>query len=184
MLQRLRCWSTSPGKALPAYLWSTLKAPGHRSSKSAATAPRARQAAFPTATPLSPRSEARSPPASSATGSTIPTISAARRDPSARAASRLARGEGARLLVRECARDLPRVPPAGIGMACSASPSRRRGSRCARSERHRRRRERACRAALRAAGYEVLAAEPIFAFPGCPHGGDWVLMVKPLPAAG
>ena len=34
----------------------------------------------------------------------------------------------------------------------------------------------------RAAGYEVLAAEPIFAFPGCPHGGDWVLMVKPLPA--
>ena len=35
-----------------------------------------------------------------------------------------------------------------------------------------------------AAGYEVLAAEPIFAFPGCPHGGDWVLMVKPLPAAG
>jgi ribosomal protein S18 acetylase RimI-like enzyme len=33
-----------------------------------------------------------------------------------------------------------------------------------------------------AAGYEVLAAEPIFAFPGCPHGGDWVLMVKPLPA--
>jgi len=32
-----------------------------------------------------------------------------------------------------------------------------------------------------AAGYEVLAAEPIFAFPGCPHGGDWVLMVKPLP---
>ena len=35
-----------------------------------------------------------------------------------------------------------------------------------------------------AAGYEVLAAGPIFAFPGCPHGGDWVLMVKPLPAAG
>lgn len=35
-----------------------------------------------------------------------------------------------------------------------------------------------------AAGYEVLAAAPIFAFPGCPHGGDWVMMVKPLPAAG
>lgn len=35
-----------------------------------------------------------------------------------------------------------------------------------------------------AAGYEVLAATPIFAFPGCPHGGDWVMMVKPLPAAG
>jgi len=35
-----------------------------------------------------------------------------------------------------------------------------------------------------AADCEVLAAEPIFAFPGCPHGGDWVLMVKPLPAAG
>jgi ribosomal protein S18 acetylase RimI-like enzyme len=33
-----------------------------------------------------------------------------------------------------------------------------------------------------AAGYEALAAEPIFAFPGCPHGGDWLLMVKPLPA--
>jgi ribosomal protein S18 acetylase RimI-like enzyme len=35
-----------------------------------------------------------------------------------------------------------------------------------------------------AAGYRPLAAEPIFAFPGCPHGGDWVLMVKPLPAGG
>ena len=33
-----------------------------------------------------------------------------------------------------------------------------------------------------AAGYEALATEPIFAFPGCPHGGDWLLMVKPLPA--
>lgn len=36
----------------------------------------------------------------------------------------------------------------------------------------------------KAAGYEIRAAEPIFAFPGCPHGGDWVLMVKPLPAPG
>ena len=35
-----------------------------------------------------------------------------------------------------------------------------------------------------AAGYEVLATAPIVAFPGCPHGGDWLLMVKPLPAAG
>ena len=35
-----------------------------------------------------------------------------------------------------------------------------------------------------AAGYEALATEPIFAFPGCPHGGDWLLMVKPLPAYG
>jgi ribosomal protein S18 acetylase RimI-like enzyme len=35
-----------------------------------------------------------------------------------------------------------------------------------------------------AAGYEVLAAAPIFAFPGCPHGGDWVLMVKTLTAPG
>jgi ribosomal protein S18 acetylase RimI-like enzyme len=33
-----------------------------------------------------------------------------------------------------------------------------------------------------AAGYEALGAEPIFAFPECPQGGDWVLMVKPLPA--
>ena len=32
------------------------------------------------------------------------------------------------------------------------------------------------------AGYAALATEPIFAFPGCPHGGDWVLMGKPLPA--
>ncbi len=32
------------------------------------------------------------------------------------------------------------------------------------------------------AGYRVLAREPIFIFPGCPHGGDWLLMVKPLPA--
>ena len=35
-----------------------------------------------------------------------------------------------------------------------------------------------------AAGYEAHATEPIFAFPGCPHGGDWLLMVKPLPAYG
>ena len=35
-----------------------------------------------------------------------------------------------------------------------------------------------------AAGYEALATEPIFAFPGCPHGGDWLLMVKPLPTYG
>ncbi|HEU0018014.1 MAG TPA: GNAT family N-acetyltransferase [Methyloceanibacter sp.] len=35
-----------------------------------------------------------------------------------------------------------------------------------------------------AAGYETRATEPIFAFPGCPHGGDWVLWVKPLPAGG
>ena len=33
-----------------------------------------------------------------------------------------------------------------------------------------------------AAEYEALATEPIVAFPGCPHGGDWLLMVKPLPA--
>jgi ribosomal protein S18 acetylase RimI-like enzyme len=31
-----------------------------------------------------------------------------------------------------------------------------------------------------AAEYEALATEPIVAFPGCPHGGDWLLMVKPL----
>ena len=34
----------------------------------------------------------------------------------------------------------------------------------------------------KAAGYQTRAAEPIFAYPGCPHGGDWVLMVKSLPA--
>jgi ribosomal protein S18 acetylase RimI-like enzyme len=34
-----------------------------------------------------------------------------------------------------------------------------------------------------AACYEPLATAPIVAFPGCPHGGDWLLMVKPLPAA-
>jgi ribosomal protein S18 acetylase RimI-like enzyme len=36
----------------------------------------------------------------------------------------------------------------------------------------------------KATGYDALATEPIFAFPGCPHGGDWLLMVKPLPAHG
>jgi ribosomal protein S18 acetylase RimI-like enzyme len=35
-----------------------------------------------------------------------------------------------------------------------------------------------------AAGYEAHATEPIFAFPGYPHGGDWLLMVKPLPTYG
>ena len=34
----------------------------------------------------------------------------------------------------------------------------------------------------KAAGYQTRAAEPIFAYPGCQHGGDWVLMVKSLPA--
>ncbi len=33
-------------------------------------------------------------------------------------------------------------------------------------------------------GYWAVASEPIFAFPGCRHGGDWLLMVKPLPAGG
>jgi len=41
--------------------------------------------------------------------------------------------------------------------------------------------ERAARL-YKAAGYEPLATAPIVAFPGCPHGGDWLLMVKPLPA--
>ena len=36
----------------------------------------------------------------------------------------------------------------------------------------------------KAAGYDALATEPIFAFPGYPHGGDWLLMVKPLPTYG
>ena len=34
------------------------------------------------------------------------------------------------------------------------------------------------------AGYQTRAAEPIFAYPGCPHSGDWVLMVKALLAPG
>jgi ribosomal protein S18 acetylase RimI-like enzyme len=30
------------------------------------------------------------------------------------------------------------------------------------------------------AGYAAFASEPLFPFPGCPHAGDWVLMVKDL----
>ncbi|MGH6833665.1 MAG: GNAT family N-acetyltransferase [Methyloceanibacter sp.] len=30
------------------------------------------------------------------------------------------------------------------------------------------------------AGYSALASEPAILFPGCPHKGDWVLMVRPL----
>jgi ribosomal protein S18 acetylase RimI-like enzyme len=30
------------------------------------------------------------------------------------------------------------------------------------------------------AGYSALASEPAILFPGCPHEGDWVLMVRPL----
>ena len=52
------------------------------------------------------------------------------------------------------------------------------------AKRHRRGRERACGAALRRRRLRGSATEPIFAFPGCPHGGDWLLMVKPLPADG
>jgi ribosomal protein S18 acetylase RimI-like enzyme len=33
-------------------------------------------------------------------------------------------------------------------------------------------------------GYGLVAAEPVFLFPGCPHGGDWQLMAKTLPADG
>jgi ribosomal protein S18 acetylase RimI-like enzyme len=32
----------------------------------------------------------------------------------------------------------------------------------------------------RRAGYEAAAAEPAIPFPGCPYTGDWVLMVKSL----
>jgi len=32
----------------------------------------------------------------------------------------------------------------------------------------------------RRAGYEAVATEPATPFPGCPHAGDWVLMVKSL----
>ena len=32
----------------------------------------------------------------------------------------------------------------------------------------------------RRAGYDVRASEPAIPFPGSPHKGDWVLMVKPL----
>ena len=30
------------------------------------------------------------------------------------------------------------------------------------------------------AGYSALASEPAILFPGCPHQGDWVLMVRSL----
>jgi len=29
-------------------------------------------------------------------------------------------------------------------------------------------------------GYREIARAPVFEFPGCGHGGDWVLMVKPI----
>jgi ribosomal protein S18 acetylase RimI-like enzyme len=32
--------------------------------------------------------------------------------------------------------------------------------------------------------YGPLATRPVFMFPGCPHGGDWLLMVKRLQAGG
>ncbi len=32
------------------------------------------------------------------------------------------------------------------------------------------------------AGYRETAREPVITFPGCPHGGDWILMLKPLGA--
>jgi GNAT superfamily N-acetyltransferase len=32
------------------------------------------------------------------------------------------------------------------------------------------------------AGYSVVASEPAILFPGCPHKGDWVLMIKSLKA--
>ncbi len=33
-------------------------------------------------------------------------------------------------------------------------------------------------------GYGPVASEPVVLFPGCPHGGDWLLMAKALPMAG
>ncbi len=34
------------------------------------------------------------------------------------------------------------------------------------------------------AGYSALASEPAILFPGCPHQGDWVLMVRSLKGSG
>jgi len=34
------------------------------------------------------------------------------------------------------------------------------------------------------ADYGPLASEPVLMFPGCPHGGNWVLLVKSLKAGG
>lgn len=34
------------------------------------------------------------------------------------------------------------------------------------------------------AGYAPTARQPALPFPGCPHSGDWVLMVKPLGTTG
>ena len=142
------------------------------------------RAASPTATPLSPRSKARSPPASSATGSTIPTISAASKR-SLRScglwscSKRRRQAPGTSM----CSRPSPSSGGEGSAWRCSASPKRKRGAK----ERRRSASSSPARTSLRRGSTKLqamtlCAAEPIFAFPGCPHGGDWVLMVKPLPA--
>ena len=172
------------GEGLPAYLWSTLKAPGQSILEVGRERAARETAASPTATPLSPRSEARSPPASSATGSTIPTISAA--------SNRSLRSCGLWSCSRRrrqapgtsmCSRPSLSSAAAGIGMALlgiAEEKAARRGapalSVIVAGENEPR------RGSTQAAGYQTRAAEPIFAFPGCPHGGDWVLMVKSLPA--
>ena len=173
------------GEGLPAYLWSTLKAPGNRSSRSAASAPHGRRAASPTAMPWSPRSMARSPPASSATGSTIPTISVTSKQslPLVRPLVLLEAKAPGSWYVNVLA-TFPEFRRQGSAWRCSASPRQkaREAGAPALSVIVAGENVRAARL-YAAAGYEARAAEPIFAFPGCPHGGDWLLMVKALQLA-
>ena len=149
--RRWPCWSTSPARACRPICGARLKAPGQSVLEFGRERARARRGRLLlAATPSSPRSTARSPPASSATASTIPTISAEpRRDAGDRAAAGAARGKAPGSWYVNVLATFPEFRRRGIG-APAARHRRREGAGGGRAvvERHRRELERERGAAL------------------------------------
>ena len=117
------------GEGLPAYLWSTLKAPGQSILEVGRERAARETGGFSYRNAIV--AEVGGEVAACLVGYRLDDpydLGGLEDDPSARAASGLARGESARLLVRQCARDLPRVPRGkASAWRCLASPSRKRG---------------------------------------------------------
>ena len=173
------------GEGLPAHLWSTLRAPGQSILEVGRERAARETGGFSYRNALSRRSKARSPLASSATGSTIPTISGPRRDPPLVRPLVLLEAKAPGSWYVNVLATFPEFRQRGLGMALlGIAEEKARAGSATGVKRHRRGRERAGGRLYATAGYEARATEPIFAFPGCPHGGDWLLMVKPLPSHG
>ncbi len=175
------------GEGLPAYLWSTLQRAGPVDPRGGPRARRAaRRAASPIATPSSPSSTARLPAA----------LVGYRLDDPYELGDLDALPELVRPLV-----ELEALAPGSwyVNVLATFPEFRRRGiarklldlaetkaaeagapslSVIVAAEN-----DRAMRL-YASADYGPLATSPVFMFPGCPHGGNWVLMVKRLQAGG